>query len=139
MFVSSSRDGQVYITDVSSQTGGYLVKVTIDNGRFIGRKRLTGGMDALRPQYSDQAHPCIAPDGSYLLFDVGGGNHLFVCFKKIDGTWGEAIDLANHGFDKMAGGATISHDGKYLFFHLNGDIWWVNAKIIEKLRPKELN
>ncbi len=135
MFVSSSRDGQVYTTDLSAPTGGYLVKVTINNGRFTAYERLTGGMDALQVQYPDQAHPGIAPDGSYLLFDVGGGNHLFVCFKQTDGTWGEAIDLTHHGFDPMAGGAYVSPDGKYLFFHLNGDLWWVDAKVIENLRP----
>jgi hypothetical protein len=82
----------------------------------------------------NQAHPCVAPDGSYLLFDVRGGNYLYFCSKMPDGTWGEAIDLTRHGFDPMAGGAYASPDGKYLFFHLNGDIWWVNINVIENLR-----
>jgi hypothetical protein len=135
MFVSSSRNGQIYITDISAPTGGCLAKVILDNGRFIGYKRLTGGMDALQPQYPDQAHPCIGPDGSYLLFDVNGGSYLFVCFKKQDGTWGEAIDLTKHGFDPKAGGAFVSPDGEYLFFHLKSDIWWIDSKVIEELRP----
>jgi hypothetical protein len=66
---------------------------------------------------------------------VGRGDHLFVSFREADGTWGEPIDLAKHGFDPMAGGAYISPDGKYLFFSLNGDIWWVDIKVIESLRP----
>jgi hypothetical protein len=36
----------------------------------------------------------------------------------------------------VAGGATISPDGKYLFFQLNGDLWWVEIKIINDLKPK---
>ena len=49
----------------------------------------------------------------------------------------EAIDLAKHGFDSLAGGAYVSPDGKYLFFHLKEDIWWVDIKIIENLKPVE--
>lgn len=35
----------------------------------------------------------------------------------------------------MAGGAYISPDGKYLFFALRDDMWWVDAGVIEELRP----
>jgi hypothetical protein len=31
----------------------------------------------------------------------------------------------------------VSPDGKYLFFALNEDIYWVDIKAIEKLRPRE--
>jgi hypothetical protein len=135
MFVSSSRDGCVYTTDMSSRnTDGttYLAQVIIKNNRFTSFKEL-----AVQPHLGNQAHPCVAPDGSYLLFDVGGGNHLFVCFKQRDGTWGEATDLVTHGFDLKAGGAYVSPDAKYLFFHLRGDLWWVDIKVIENLRPNE--
>jgi len=27
--------------------------------------------------------------------------------------------------------------GKYLFYSYDGDIWWVDIKVIEGLRPKE--
>lgn len=33
---------------------------------------------------------------------------------------------------------TFSPDGKYLFFHRNNDIYWVDAEIIDDLKPKEL-
>ena len=32
----------------------------------------------------------------------------------------------------------FSPDGKYLFYSSNGDIYWVDAKIIVGLKPKEL-
>jgi len=32
----------------------------------------------------------------------------------------------------------IYPDSKYLFFSSEGDIYWVDAKIIEDLKPKEL-
>ena len=136
MFVSSSRDGQIYTTDMSSRMINgktYLAKVKIENERFIGFDRLQ-----IEPNFEEgPAHPFIAPDGSYILFDVAGGSHMFVSFKQKDGSWCKAIDLTQHGFDPIAGGATISPDGKYLFFHRNGDLWWVDIQIIETLRPKE--
>jgi hypothetical protein len=134
MFLSSDSDGQLYTTDMSSRSEDgetYLAKLTTEEGLFTDYERLT------IPTYlGSQAHPCIAPDGSYLLFDVDGGSHLFVCFRESDGSWGEAIDLVEHGFDLGAGGAYVSPDGKYLFFALRDDIWWVDAKVIEDLRPE---
>ena len=134
MFMSSTRDGQIYTTDMSSRATGktYLAKVERDDGVFEAYERLS-----IEPHYGSQAHPGIAPDGSYILFDVDGGSHLFVSFKQVDGTWGEAIDLTKHGFDPLAGGASVSPDGKYLFFALRDDIWWVDIKVIESLRPAD--
>lgn len=135
MFPSSSRDGRMYITDMSSvDVDGrtYLATVTLRGGRFTDYRRLP-----IKSGWGSQAHPGIAPDGSYLLFDVEGGAYLFVSFREADGSWGEAIDLTQHGFDPLAGGAYVSPDGKYLFFALFDDIWWVDASVIEDLRPTE--
>jgi hypothetical protein len=134
MFLSSTRDGRLYTTDLSSvQAEGttYLAQITVDDGLFTGYDRL-----AVQPFLGSQAHPCISPDGHYLLFDVESGNHLFVSFRQADATWGQAVDLSAHGFDPLAGGATISPDGKYLFFSLRGDIWWVDSEVIAALEPK---
>jgi Tol biopolymer transport system component len=135
MFLSSSQDGQLYTTDMSSRNVDgktYLAQITVTDGVFTDYERLP-----IETSWGNPAHPCIAPDGSYILFDVGSGNYLFVSFRKADGAWGEPIDLTNHGFDSMAGGAYISPDGKYLFFSLNKDIWWVDINVIENLRPLE--
>jgi ankyrin repeat protein len=137
MFVSSSKDGQIYVTDHSELPNGYLAKVKMVDGRFAEFERLHGGLDRLRLQFTDIAHPAIAPDGSYIVFDVGGGPHLFVCFRNLDGTWSEAVDLSRHGIDPRGGIASISPDGKYLFFGTNGDLYWVSTSIIEDLKPRE--
>jgi TolB protein len=135
MFLSSTQDGQLYTTDMSSRAVDmktYIAKITEIDGVFTDYERLP-----IEPPFGNPAHPCIAPDGSYILFDVGSGNHLFVSFKKADGTWEEPIDLTKHGFDPMAGGAYISPDGEYLFFSLNKDIWWIDIAVIENLRPTD--
>ena len=135
MFLSSSQDGQLYTTDMSSRRVDgktYIAKITVTDGVFTEYERLD--IDVPR---GEPAHPCIALDESYIIFDVGGGYHLFISFKNADGTWGEPIDLTDHGFDRRAGGAYISPDGKYFFFALYKDIWWVDIKVIENLRPSE--
>ncbi len=132
MYQTSSLDGQLYTTDMSTvfvNGKTYLVKVQRTNDLFTGYEKLN-----IQPEYGKQAHPCISPDGSYLLFDVGGGSHMFVSFKNPDGTWGEGIDLTDHGFDVAVGAAYITPDGKYLFYHFNGDLYWVSTDVILNLK-----
>jgi hypothetical protein len=135
MFVSSDREGNIYTTDMTSLMSDgktYLAKVNLEKGRFVSYERLN------ITQYSgSQAHPCVAPDGSYILFDVDGGHHLFVSFKKKDGSWENAIDLVENGFDVFAGGASVTPDGKFLFFNLKGQLMWVDADLIHKLHKGE--
>lgn len=66
------------------------------------------------------AHPFIAPDESYLIWDSEreggyGGSDLYISFRKKDSSWGVAINMGDKG---------------------NIDIYWVDAQIIETLRPK---
>jgi hypothetical protein len=134
MYLTSDRSGNFYTTDSvwGDQPKHYLAKVTFSNGRFLNYERLD-----IRSEYGKQTHPCIAPDGSYLIFDTEEENSKpFVSFKDKEGNWGEAIDLTQHGLKPQTRGAYISPDGKYLFFSYNGDIWWVDIQVIEKLRPK---
>jgi hypothetical protein len=93
------------------------------------------------------AHPFIAPDESYLIWDDQresgyGGSDLYISFRQKDGSWSAAInfgDKINSGANE--GGATVTPDGKYLFFNRfisneNAGMQWVDAQIIETLRPK---
>jgi hypothetical protein len=94
------------------------------------------------------AHPFIAPDESYLIWDGEredsfGGNDLYVSFRQHDGAWGEAINLGNKINTELEdAGGFVTSDGKYFFFSRNiddnnADIYWVDARIIENLRPKQ--
>ena len=136
MAVTSSRAGEVFVTDLSEITkgNGYVVAVRMKDGKFAGFERLQGGPETLRSEkVRNLAHPVIAPDGSYLLFDAGGPPTR-LCFRNGDGTWGESIDLSQHGLGR-ASVNSISPDGKYLFLSRGGDIYWVSTQLIEALRP----
>lgn len=74
----TSDDSCYFYTTVVGRGKAYLAKMTFSNGLFNDYERLNIG-----PDYGRQAHPCIAPDGSYILFDTNG-EHLFVSFKKED-------------------------------------------------------
>lgn len=96
------------------------------------------------------SHPFIAPDESYLLWDAKkengfGSSDIYISFKQKDGTWGNGINLGDKiNTDAWEASASVTPDGKYLFFSRNVgsdkfenvDIFWVDAKIIESLRPQ---
>ncbi len=100
------------------------------------------------------AHPFIAPDDSYIMWDGEreggyGESDLYISFRQKDGFWGEAINLG----DKVntaaeEGGPQVTPDGKYLFFNRmvpsatgdggsQSDLYWIDAQFIENLRPKQ--
>lgn len=94
-------------------------------------------------------HPFIAPDESYILWDAkredGHGNSdIYISFKQKDGSWGEALNLGDKvNTEAWEAAASVTPDGKYLFFNRNMgsddyenvDIFWVDAQLIENLRP----
>ena len=90
--------------------------------------------------YGPFMHPCIGPNEGYIIFDTeqdldGQGNALLISFKNENGTWGDIISFRKIlNIEGRYGIPMLSPDGKYLFFSHNGDIYWVDAKIIDKLR-----
>lgn len=101
------------------------------------------------------AHPFIAPDESYMLWDGrkkdGYGNaDIYVSFRQKDGSWGNAINLGDKINTPVSeNGARVTPDGKYLFFNRNVgkvkptdkyddvNMFWVDAKVIQNLKPVE--
>jgi hypothetical protein len=94
------------------------------------------------------AHPFIAPDESYLIWDSErvngyGESDLYISFRQQDGSWGTAINMGDK-INTSGGerGGYVTPDGKYFFFNRpisknNSGIHWVDAQIIETLRPKQ--
>lgn len=96
-------------------------------------------------------HPFIAPDESYIIWDAKredsyGSSDIYISFKQQDGSWGDAINFGDQiNTEAWEAAASVTPDGKYLFFNRNigsdnyenVDILWVDAQIIEELRPKQ--
>ena len=97
------------------------------------------------------AHPFIAPDESYIIWDSRreggeGSSDLYISYQAEDGSWSPAINLGEKINTADAENyPTVSPDGKYLFFDRrtgSGNnrqvaIYWVNAQFIEGLRPQK--
>ena len=93
--------------------------------------------------------PWIAPDESYIIYsshregELGRGD-LYINFMNDRGNWSNPINMGVKVNTEMQERfSSVSPDGKLLFFarHLPetfSDIFWVDAKIIEDLKPKEL-
>ncbi len=64
---------------------------------------------------------------------IDGGRGLYISFKKEDESWILAKNTNIHGSLPE-----ITADGKYFFFSRGGDIYWMDARIIEELKPDEL-
>jgi hypothetical protein len=98
------------------------------------------------------AHPFIAPDESYILWDGRrpsgfGGSDIYVSFRQANGEWGPATNLGEAiNTPAWEASASVTPDGQYLFFHRmirpadgdglpDVDIFWVDAQILDTLRP----
>jgi glyoxylase-like metal-dependent hydrolase (beta-lactamase superfamily II) len=140
MYVSSSRDGDLYMTDISGAAGEGIIRYPHQAGAYGKAEWLGGGVNSPKPG----AHAFIAPDESFIVFDSylrpggqGGEGDLWVCFRNKDGNWGEAFNLGNAVNTPGTNFCpSLSPDGKYLFFCSFRDIYWVSAEVIERLRPQ---
>jgi len=101
------------------------------------------------------AHPHIAPDESYLMWDVEredghGKSDIYISFRDKSGSWLPALNMGPLiNTELQESSPRVTHDGKYLFFsrgqwHVNADgnrnwvgkSYWVSTQVIENLRPK---
>ncbi len=102
------------------------------------------------------AHPFIAPDESFLIWgsereDGYGRSDNYISFQQQDGSWGPAVNMGDKiNTELVENGAFLTPDGKYLLFSRSEEkvkedgstYWestkfWVDAKIIDELRPKQ--
>lgn len=135
MYPSVAANGNLYYTGNPGANGAIFV-AKFSNGSYQKPERLSDSINVA----GMPAHPFIAPDESYLIFDVAVSGYirdLLICFKKADGTWTRAKNLGSP-INTSAGSEMcpfVSRDGKYFFFSRGGTEYWVDASFIEKLRP----
>jgi len=133
MFVSAAENGTLYFT------GGYNKKYGVFKSQLVNGKYS-------EPEYFPEeinniggaSHPFITPDESYILFDGQpdgpAKTDIYVSFQK-DGKWTSAVKLSKDiNATKTEGIATVSPDGKFIFFHRNSDVFWVSSEVIEELK-----
>ncbi len=145
--ISVDKDYNLYF-DSSSGGGKGMYDIycsKFENGQYSKPENLG---DPINTEEVDFI-PFIAPDGSYLIFSrwVGSGgarvSNLYISFRQEDGSWTEPKDMGdkvNSPFLDLC--PIVSPDGKYLFFislrNGNYDVYWMNSRIIDELKQKEL-
>jgi len=139
MFVTSTRDGKVYVTEKrfegGDETYSHISRAVLENGRFISYVPLGGGLADLQADFPRTGHPSISPDGRTILFDAQEGGGLYAAFLDDAGTWSKPVTLSEHGLPANAAIADYSPDGKFIFFTNKGDIYWMSSEFVESLRP----
>jgi predicted Rdx family selenoprotein len=148
MRMTSSKNGTIYFDTFDANNTSVPIRFSkIENG-------VRQAPQALGPEINTgtyMSHPFIASDESYLIWDAKreggqGDSDLYISYRKNDGGWTQAINLGDKiNTDAWEAAASISPDGKYLFFNRNVgssayenvDIFWVSTQIIEELRPKK--
>lgn len=146
MRMSSSSAGTFAFDEVGMPGGVGVIRYS----RLIDGERQ--GPEPFGPEINSgtfNAHPFIAPNESYIIWDGRresgyGSSDLYISYRQPDGSWSDAINLGDKiNTDAWEAAASVTPDGKFLFFNRmidretsNVDIFWVDAGIIEELRPK---
>lgn len=146
MRLTASSRGTYYFDtspfyDKSSAVGSIRYSRLIDG---IREKPITFDID----MGTRKAHPFIAPDESYLIWDDRdredgyGKGDMYISFRQKDGSWGAAINLGDKiNTEHSDGYGSVTSDGKYFFFtrflnNGNRNNMWVDTRFIEALRSK---
>jgi hypothetical protein len=146
------------IMRLTASDAGTYVFDDFRSGDVIRISRVEGGerqAPVMMPEQFNSgkmtAHPFIAADESYLIFDSEredgfGQSDLYISFREANGNWGPAINMGpTVNSDEDDFWASVTPDGKYLMFDrvvarngddVNVDIYWMEAGIIEELRQK---
>ena len=168
-FPSVAANGNLYFyTWSTGASHGHLRMSKYENGRYLNPVSLGETINS-----PGGAHPYIAPDESYIIFDSHetggeeyGENDLFISYRDKKGNWTKPQNLGHKvNSEYVERRPFVSFDGKYLFFASNRvnpelptepvtlkkiqqlvmapansyqHIYWVDAKIIEELKPDEL-
>jgi len=148
MRLSPSANGTYYFDTYKENDSTFPIRYSrLINGKYEEPKALPKAINT----GAFLSHPFIAPDESYLLYDAKredgfGDSDIYISFKQKDGTWSNGINLGDKiNTNAWEASASITPDGKYFFFSRNVgsddfenvDIFWVDAKIIKTLRPKQ--
>ncbi len=149
--VSAKGTYYFYFIDFERDGNGHMSYSRLINGKYESPIKMSKAINT--GKYI--AHPFIAPDESYLMWDAEkeGKNtpDIYISFRQKDDSWGTAINMgAQINSSRYEQYAKVTPDGKYLYFwkgdvkfrkdgsrYVVGSPYWVDAQVIENLRPKQ--
>ncbi len=143
-FASRASNGNLYF--FSRRPGGVgqsdLYQSEFKNGVYADPINLK----KLNTQFHEW-DPYIAPDESYIIFCSTkpggmGGDDLYISFKNHEKQWCHPLHLGNRfNSSSSENRPYVTNDGRFFFYTSSKrghrDIYWVDAKIIEELKPEK--
>lgn len=148
MYLTSAENGNLYFTSWINENGEFkdegIYHSINENGNYKSIHKL--GPEVNLKGLKSIAHSYIAPDESYIIFDgksetTGHGScDLYISFNN-NGIWSKAQNLGplvNTELCEFT--ASVSPDGKYLFFHRGmvskeeetGNIYWIDFNLLRE-------
>jgi len=129
-----ARDGTIYL-GIGRQEG--YVKSTFIDGKYSEPETIGDLFD------TDVVDTCKEQEYIFFFSDKGRAARyeyeIYVSYHRPDGRWSKPVYLGDRLHPGRRGTqAILSFDGKYLFFTSYFYYYWVDATIIEELRPDEL-
>jgi Tol biopolymer transport system component len=142
-----SSDNTLYFSTQRVNTLGErdIYKATLKNGKYDKIENLGPNVNT---KY-DEGDAFIAHDESYIIVcgmgrpDCLGSGDLYISFRKNDGSWTKYKHMGNEINSIYSDYCPyVSPDGKYFFFTSrrtgSDDIYWMDSKFIDELKPDEL-
>ena len=141
---SETSDGTGYFTSNRPGGQGYDIWCTHrTNGQPVQVENLGLKVNSKAYEYC----PCIAPDGSFLIFvsTRSGGTDLYVTFNDRNCGWTAPVNIKKINTKAEEADPSLSPDGRFLFFTRGHggvepqDIYWVSTKIIDDIKKEVFN
>jgi len=144
---SIADDGTLYISSRREDClGGFDIYYSeLVNGGYIELKHLSPDVNSTHSELL----PAVSPDEDFIIFmsnkpEGFGRNDFYISFRNSDGTWTPSKNMGtriNTEHDESF--PMVSPDKKFFFFGSDrngniGDIYWVDVKILDQLRPNNL-
>ena len=145
-YPSVARNGNLYFFSCRNEgLGGCEIYMSaFSAGRYLNPVNLGPAINSIKNDWDS----FIAPDERFIIFssqnrnDTLGGQDLYISYRKKNGEWTKASNMGKN-VNSHSGEIcpSVTPDGKYLFFTSRrrgkADIYWIDAKIIEELCPKD--
>jgi hypothetical protein len=143
---TASKDSTLYFNSWRDGSFGQgdIYRAKLINGKYTEVENLG---EVINTEYNE-LDLYVSPDESYLIFcsnrpgGYGEDIDIYITFRRKDGSWIKPQNLGKE-INSIGGvSPNVTLDGRFLFFtgikNVSSDIIWVDAKVIENLRPKEL-
>lgn len=140
-YISLTESGNLYFASnkQAAKDAAYNYDIYVARPGTEGFEPAVRLPDAINSNRYD-ADPFVAPDESYMIFgsvrkNGFGHGDLYISFKTETGwtvaqNMGPKINNKKHQLCPF-----VSRDGKYFFFTSDQDIYWIDASIINTLKP----